>query len=152
MSSMAGKAIMVALCIDRAFRARAGLFVGGCERQWGGFCKYCVRMLVCQRSITGSKHSYDQKLTRCSLVSACRSLVCCINASALLAISKPKSPLRTVNSGYLLEVSEITTCTHEELPNVIASKRVFTKVSTQELPTTYKNCPQCKAPDKDTLR
>jgi len=42
MGSMASKAGMAVLCIDRAFRARAGLVVGGCERQWGGFRKYCV--------------------------------------------------------------------------------------------------------------
>jgi hypothetical protein len=39
MSSMAGMAVMAVLCLHRA---RAGLLVGGCERQWGGFRNDCV--------------------------------------------------------------------------------------------------------------
>ena len=42
MRSMSGKVVIAVLCIARAFRARAGLLVGGCERQWGGFRKDCV--------------------------------------------------------------------------------------------------------------
>jgi len=42
MRSTAGEGVMAVLCIDRAFRARAGLVSGGCERQWGGFRRCCV--------------------------------------------------------------------------------------------------------------